>query len=833
MTPKGRKAVGPYLGILACLFVLCATAPRSWQRIAEPNRHIAQPVAPQAGRLAAAETRAPSSEPQIAATPTTQNSAVAETPAPKTVIAEASQGPQLTADPGAFAKPVLAAEPAPVTVRVQDSSDRLALRSVRSRRPSLRLPGRQPQVVEAQPGKPPAPQWAKPDALLAQLDELAKHSETADWATAAAEGVRQLLSTAEGDAGAARAALQTLRASASRAEELAEQMRADALRAELLRARYALVRRMDVWQLAASLQQSPPPAVVRSDAHLNQPLAELASLTSESEHGRAWRNYLMLDALHRTLQRGPRASEQEKQVLAQRIMERIAAARRSESHQQFVSKGPVAQLDLALRKWSAEPVAPLELLAHLEAYERTRSSAAAEQLAADYRSLLYSPKAEHRELAKQVARHYRNANVRLAVTAEFLNRGLPELPTVQERIRDHILGADVSGRSATSTELEIKLLPERGKLRMALRALGTVNSKTQSSSGPARIHSAGLTSYLAEKVIEVGPNGLFLAPADAYARANMNLLGLNTDYDEVPLIGSIVRSVALSQQSESHQDALREMEWRVARAARERMNSDADAKIFTAAQRIEQQVWARLKRLGLEPQPLELNTTEQRMVVRLRLAGDEQLGAHTPRPRALSNSLLSLQLHESVLNNTVGQLGLDGKTFELHQLYEHLGRRLEVDLPVPDDLPPETRVTFAPRDAVQIHCREGLIKITLAIAEIEQPRRAFRHFKVHAFYRPETEGITARLEREETIQLEGHDLGFGGQIVLRGVFSKIFSRNRALPIIPAQAGEDPRLKGLEINQLVIEDGWIGFSLAEPLAPRKQPVAWQPRGAAVR
>ena len=61
-------------------------------------------------------------------------------------------------------------------------------------------------------------------------------------------------------------------------------------------------------------------------------------------------------------------------------------------------------------------------------------------------------------------------------------------------------------------------------------------------------------------------------------------------------------------------------------------------------------------------------TTVDRAIMRLRLAGDEQVGSHTPRPQAPADSLASVQIHESVLRNVVERLNLDGRTFTLPQL---------------------------------------------------------------------------------------------------------------------------------------------------------------------
>lgn len=834
MRSHHQGPIWPYLGVLACLFALCVSMPRSWRQSAERSS-LEAVEAPAARPASLAPTPAedellkPPSPPPVeapaepptalrvaAGQPSQDRSEKAEevrpsTPAAEILAASATEDSKVetVVQPDASARDV--------TVRVSSPGDRLAMRSSRPERPKMEkmeLPSDpSAEAAPAPSAEPDEPGWSPPQTLLARLDELAAQEATADWAAAAARDIRALVAAPYAPESAA--LLDSLDGATRRGRELAKSPPAASLQTELLRAVYGLRRRLDVWRLVhdARRNQMAPLALRPGERQLSRSLAELAASIDGGEIGQSWRAYLLLDSLRATLDRGPLASEREQRELARRVLDRIAAARRSEAHRQFVAQEPIVELDAALRAWSAAPVEASELIAHLERYEASGAASAARRVAEDCRSLRWSPKAEHHELARQLERHYRNANLRIAVTDEFLNHCLPRQPLVRSRIDDRILGAKVRGESATSTRLRIRLLPGRGRLRVGMQAMGLVQSDTSSSSGPAVFYSRGRTQYVAEKVIDFSRAGLRLWPAVAEARAANNLLNFNTDFDEVPLFGSLARSVILFEHDDVHADALREMEWRVAQTARQRMDREADRKIRAAAKRFETKILDRLERLALRPEPLELQTTDERLVTRLRLAADDQLAAHTPRPRALSNSLASLQLHASVLNNVIEQFDLRGQTFELAELYRHLGERLDVELPPPDDLPPDTTVTFAAKNPILVRLRDGRVQITLSIVQIAQPRRRYRYFRVHAFYRPEIDGMTVQLVRDESIRLAGRDLGFGDQLVLRSVFSKVFSKHRPLTLIPSQAAADPRLAGLAINQFDIEDGWIGVSIA--------------------
>src|SRR6266404_3933752 len=115
-----------------------------------------------------------------------------------------------------------------------------------------------------------------------------------------------------------------------------------------------------------------------------------------------------------------------------------------------------------------------------------------------------------------------------------------------------------------------------------------------------------------------------------------------------------------------------------------------------------------MRRLALDPTALTMETTEARLALRSRLAGGDQLGAHTPRPEAPADSLASTQVHESTLNNLLDHLDLAGRTFTLPELHKWLSDKLSRgELKSPDDLPSGVHVTFAAKDPVRVRCDSG------------------------------------------------------------------------------------------------------------------------------
>ncbi len=130
-------------------------------------------------------------------------------------------------------------------------------------------------------------------------------------------------------------------------------------------------------------------------------------------------------------------------------------------------------------------------------------------------------------LGAPVDEHYRNANVRVAVAAAFLNRFVPQPATQVAPFRDTIVGADVTGRSTTLAKLTVLLVPDRHRLRLGLEANGVVNSNTAATSGPATFYNNGQSQFVVRKLFLCDTHRLnvFPAVAEAAARRQRSRIG--------------------------------------------------------------------------------------------------------------------------------------------------------------------------------------------------------------------------------------------------------------------------------------------------------------------
>ena len=220
--------------------------------------------------------------------------------------------------------------------------------------------------------------------------------------------------------------------------------------------------------------------------------------------------------------------------------------------------------------------------------------------------------------------------MRVALSKELMNRMLPEQQVRSEAKRESVAGKRVHGRSRTSTDVGIALLPSDDTWRIALQAEGKVYSRTRSETWPVRVHNAARYEYDADKVITIDGEGLRVAKAKSTARGRNEFLGADSQFDRVPILGAMFRDVGKQQNQKSRPQAMSQVKAKVAYKARTRMDQEADPKLSQLEQRFRDNVLVPFGNLALAAEPVDMHTTSKRAVMELRLANLDQLAAHTP-----------------------------------------------------------------------------------------------------------------------------------------------------------------------------------------------------------
>lgn len=690
--------------------------------------------------------------------------------------------------------------------------------------------------------------WPTAWALQSTCEALRGGEQTRQWANQVLACLAGLEAKQLHDPGA-RELLQELRWLSLQAGGMIGRMRDANEISAVRRAQYDLVRRLEIWDVMAARAQSDGPgaACIRPNPQIDEPvllaLQQVHALLKTDPAGQTWERYLHLSDVTALAQRQVRGGDSlakvrgishgpgtvaananlseselllnERRTMAAALQQRLKSQQLSAAQQTFLRRGEFAELAHAVNSWTLETRPLTELAAQMEQYEATRLPGEARRLAVFLNQLELSSDPRDPELARKLSLHYRNANSRVVVSEAFLNRIIPEQIPATEAVRERIAGVPTQGLSTTFNDVKLKLIPADGAWRFAFEIAGMVDTHASSRTGPVTFLSRGSSNYTAEKLVLVNGEGIQTLPATANAFTRSRLARLDTDFDGVPLLRQMIRSYARQAHEEGLPAAEREVSQKVANKATHKVDTEVDARLATTENRLKNIVIAKLQAWELDPTIVTLQSTAERATARIRLAGEGQLAAHSARPQALSNSLASVQLHETVVNNALEQLGLAGKSFTIPELHAHVNHKLQrTGSKLPADLPEDVRFTFVEEDPLTIRCEEGRIVLTLAMAELKQGNRSWRDFEVEVAYRLQTHGLQLQLVRDGTIELGG--AGHTGKldVILRGIFAKIFSRERQLDVLPATVLADPRLRGMTWTQIMSENGWLGLSLGE-------------------
>lgn len=602
---------------------------------------------------------------------------------------------------------------------------------------------------------------------------------------------------------------------------LGEKLPSDQVGPMVIRTAYSVQRRVEVWQaIQQCLADAPGQETSNTNAEeaisqLKAAIEDVENLLAQSSDRKLWRTFFLLDELQQWTQ----SSREEWRVdnqLAKKYLSRVRSHTLDEAQQRFLQHEKILRLTGLLSAWNRDPIDYRHLLASIEQVEQSAPSRLVSQVAGTIQTLAHSPQSSQQKLAEAINRHYRNANLRMTISRDLVEKFLPEGQYEVRPVRKTILGAQTSGDSAVKTQLSVRFQPDPHNWNMELGVVGDLVSNTSSSKGPAIFHNTGVARVESRRYLKIGRDGYSISSSPTEVASQDYLNRMSTDFDGLPIIGDFVRLIAREQFNQKRGIAKRITQRIIAQETDTELDRKLEEGLKQYEQQLQQRILGPLDRLKLDPMVVSLSTTQDRLAVRYRLAHESQLTAFTPRPRAPSGSLLSFQVHQSALNNTIEQIGLSGREWRIAELYQHLGELVQAKLSPPEDVPSDITIRFADREPISFEMADGQLRLTLRIAEFSREEGlSVRNFMVTSSYIPLAEGLDAGLVRDPdgVIEIQGKNLAIRDRLALRVIFAKVFVSKPKISLIAPQWQEDPKAKGLAISQLDLRDGWLAVALS--------------------
>ncbi len=652
----------------------------------------------------------------------------------------------------------------------------------------------------------PAARWA------GQVDSRLRRLQSFDW-------------LGDPDAGST---LQQLATFAEAGLQLAEQVDDRQLQIQWLRTAHGLNRRLAVWGAVwkvvdsgarQSIDGSRPVFSVLADSDAARKLAtKIAGLADqvESELARSndpggWHEFLLLDDIRAAVDNGSPAARAE---VAQRFLSRLQWYGLQPSQRQWLDRPAVNELADSLRTWSATPIDYAKLVRDLERQENNAIDLSAIDVADAVQSLRFSGREASVAVAKSITTHYRNANMRFAVTDQLMRRLLPPVQSQVQPVRTTLLGSRVRGTSQINSDLDLRLVPSRDRWSLELLTQGDVSTRAVGLNGPVALRTVGNSNFLASTPIQLTTDAVKIGSSSVSVNNQTRLRGIRSDYDGLPLIGSLVRSIAAGRYADSAPIANRITESRIRQSISGEIDQQVQEKVRKATGQFSDVVVGPLGRMDLEPMVVDMETTPSRLLARYRLAGDWQMAAFTPRPRAPHNSLMSLQLHQSAINNTLEQMVPRDEPASIRDMVDSAMSQFGVDTrPIIADLPDDVTIQFAPTRPITVEIEDDRLWLTLRIVQLKgEDGFELRTFIVRAKYRAEFDGNRAYLVRDSGLSIQGPRMSMRQRLPARAIFNKVLDDDRPLPLTMPQMAEHPAVQDLEVSQLILRDGWIGLAM---------------------
>src|SRR5207244_10177501 len=135
---------------------------------------------------------------------------------------------------------------------------------------------------------------------------------------------------------------------------------------------------------------------------------------------------------------------------------------------------------------------------------------------------------------------------------------------------------------------------------------------------------------------------------------------------------------------------------------------------------------------------------------------------------ALPICLASLQVHESLLNNVLEQLRLEGRTMTAVQLIDHVNRQLNVKLTCNVEKGRKLTFTFADQDALRVRLADDRLLLTVSLAKLQGGGRQWTNFQILVRYAVTPQGASVQLVQIDEPSLSGR-LSNRSQIIVQGI----------------------------------------------------------------
>lgn len=435
------------------------------------------------------------------------------------------------------------------------------------------------------------------------------------------------------------------------------------------------------------------------------------------------------------------------------------------------------------------------------------------------------------DLVARITGRYSSPNLRAFVDGRVISDAITRPVNNPERVNDCLLGTRIIGDARVVGNVTGSLLPSEGNIRLLIRLDGQFSTSTKGYNGPVTLRSSGFGQVYAARQLVITEKRVFAGEPIATASLSTQINQIN---HPLKLVRKIASKKAAEMKPQAEAISRRKLQDRVLEGFRQQTDEEASRTFPDLDAKM--RPW--LRRLDLPAPTRTIGSTTDAVHVRATMRRPFGLSAPGEGPslsmvRTATSSgtypggySAAIQVHESILNNTVMKL-LAGETFtpeKLRDLTSSFGipsdKDASAEKDATDDEPAESfEVDFSGFRPVYFEARDQTLRIGLRGDRFAQGDRELdRRLEVSAVYRPAiTEDGRMILIRDEDIDLKfpgGRRLTLSQTAIKANIeegFDKLFPmtllhREWTLPStlqLPTLAGRSAKVIGIDA-----QDGWL-------------------------
>lgn len=427
------------------------------------------------------------------------------------------------------------------------------------------------------------------------------------------------------------------------------------------------------------------------------------------------------------------------------------------------------------------------------------------------------------DLVRQANAVFSQPNIRVIVGDDLVQRSINRQVSQCSPVRDCILGTRIVGDALLSGNVTASLLPSIGTVRLQVALNGNVTSSNTGYNGPVRLKTSSYSQVQATRILSVDESGLRMEPVVVNA-------SLNTRIDRIDHRLRLVRRIARKKAAEQKGQADAIAKGRLIDRVADGFIKDTDKAASKPMPDFMKDVRPILQRLNFREPSRTIGSTSNTVYLTAMVRQGVQLAAPVTAPPVPGGYEATMQIHESVVNNTIGTL-LAGRTMkqsELESLAAKSGRAQSESTSsdsedARDEKKEEFEIDFDRNRPIIFEARDGRIRIGIRGTRFAQGKRELKKkLEIVATYRPiKTMDGVVLLDREgdAEINFPGTKRLSTTQAGIRGSIKKGFAK--AFPqilmdkpwAVPASV-QAPAIQGRVYRPRYFDaqDGWLTLSV---------------------